>query len=216
LCSVILGINTVSKYIGSLDPTYASLFLHESWRELLEKAEPGKSDVGEIVSRISQYLNCSTDALVNLPVAEAMVTYKERRCVMIVCTLWKGFTRQTIRRIYAINLFPLSTPGLHKILFIYFHFSSDEESSQVFVPFVSDVRVGSDTSSSSSFASASHKDSEDNDDYYDKRILQQGAESEQSSNLMSPSALQQQDAMLSDPMTARLTPPSSPHVGKER
>jgi hypothetical protein len=89
----------VSKYIGSLDPTYASLFLHESWRELLEKAEPGKSDVGEIVSRISQYLNCSTDALVNLPVAEAMVTYKERRCVMIVCTLWKGFTRQTIRRI---------------------------------------------------------------------------------------------------------------------
>jgi hypothetical protein len=86
----------------------------------------------------------------------------------------------------------------------------------VFVPFVSDVRVGSDTSSSSSFASASHKDSEDNDDYYDKRILQQGAESEQSSNLMSPSALQQQDAMLSDPMTARLTPPSSPHVGKER
>ena len=71
--------NTVSKYLGSVDPVYASLFLHDSWRELLEKAEPEKSDVSEIVSRISKYLECSTDSLVHLPVAEAMVTYKERR-----------------------------------------------------------------------------------------------------------------------------------------
>ena len=69
----------MSKHLGSVDPVYASLFLHDSWRELLEKAEPGKSDVSEIVSRISKYLECSTDSLVHLPVAEAMVTYKEKR-----------------------------------------------------------------------------------------------------------------------------------------
>jgi hypothetical protein len=74
-----LGINTVSKHIGSQDPIYASLFLHESWRELLEKAEPDKSEVGELVNRITQYLSDSAENLMPLPVAEAMVTYKEKR-----------------------------------------------------------------------------------------------------------------------------------------
>ncbi len=74
-----LGINTVSKHIGSLDPVYSALFLHESWRDLLEKAEPGKAEVGELVSRISQYLSSPAENLMNLPVAEAMVTYKEKR-----------------------------------------------------------------------------------------------------------------------------------------
>ena len=78
---IIVGVNTVSKYIASQDATYSSLFLHESWRELLEKAEPRKADVSELVSRIGQYLNCDPDEdhLLNLPVAEAMVTYKEKR-----------------------------------------------------------------------------------------------------------------------------------------
>ena len=75
-----LGSNSVSKYIGSLDPHYASLFLHDSWKELLEMAEPGKAEVGEIVNRVIQYLQAGTaDNLVQLPVAEAMVTYKEKR-----------------------------------------------------------------------------------------------------------------------------------------
>lgn len=100
LVVVVLGINSVSKTIGHQDAVYASLFLHDSWRELIEKAEPEKSDVAEIVSRIENYLDCSAQNEVSLPIAEAMVTYKER--------------------------------------------SSDEESSQVFVPFVSDVRVFSD------------------------------------------------------------------------
>ena len=69
----------MSRYIGSQDPTYSSLFLHESWRELLETAEPGKSEVSELVSRIMQYLNCPAENMLHLPVAEAMVTYKERR-----------------------------------------------------------------------------------------------------------------------------------------
>jgi len=98
-----LGVNTVSKHIGTQDPMYASLFLHESWRELLEMAEPGKAEVSEIVNRVVQYLaptSSPNESLINLPVAEAMVTYKEK--------------------------------------------SSDDESSQVFIPFVSDVKVGTE------------------------------------------------------------------------
>ena len=75
-----LGVNTVSKHIGNHDPVYASLFLHESWKELLEMAEPGKVEVSQIVSRVTQYLTSSSNEnLINLPVAEAMVTYKEKR-----------------------------------------------------------------------------------------------------------------------------------------
>ena len=74
--------NTVAKYIGSQDTTYLSLFLHDSWREILEKAEPSSSDVSELVSRVEQYVNsCGSteNNLLHLPIAEAMVTYKERR-----------------------------------------------------------------------------------------------------------------------------------------
>ena len=74
--------NTVAKYIGSQDSIYSSLFLHDSWRDILEKAEPSSNDVLELVSRVEQYVNScgSTDNnLMHLPIAEAMVTYKERR-----------------------------------------------------------------------------------------------------------------------------------------
>ena len=74
--------NTVAKYIGSQDTVYSSLFLHDSWRDILEKAEPSANDVSELVSRVEQYLNsCGSteNNLMHLPIAEAMVTYKERR-----------------------------------------------------------------------------------------------------------------------------------------
>ncbi len=89
--------STVSRYIGSRDPCYHSLFVHDSWRELIEKADPGRADAVEIVDRIAKYLNSSSSpssssgleddpegdreqqSVFGLPVAEAMVTYKERR-----------------------------------------------------------------------------------------------------------------------------------------
>jgi len=91
-----LGVNTVSRGLAARCPLYARLFLDDSWRDLLDKAEPSKVDVAELVSRVQQYLNTSYTN--HLSIAEAMVTYKEK--------------------------------------------VSDEESCQVFVPFVSDVRVG--------------------------------------------------------------------------
>ncbi|XP_059086974.1 phosphofurin acidic cluster sorting protein 2-like [Tigriopus californicus] len=167
-----LGVNTVSKYIGSHDPTYSSLFLHESWRELLEKAEPGKSDVIELVSRINQYLDCPTECLLHLPVAEAMVTYKEK--------------------------------------------SSDEEStSQVFIPFVSDVRVGSDghgnhsidldeASSTMSIGGAGGSGSNLVGSNSDRLMNEVGSPSASGSNLTG-----------SGNARDKLSPPSSPHVGKD-
>ena len=69
----------MSKYIGTQDPKYASLFLGESWRELLEMAEPSKIEVSDMVTRVCQYLaSDSNENLINLAVAEAMVTYKEK------------------------------------------------------------------------------------------------------------------------------------------
>ena len=55
--------NTVAKYIGSQDSIYSSLFLHDSWRDILEKAEPSSNDVLELVSRVEHYVNScgSTD-----------------------------------------------------------------------------------------------------------------------------------------------------------
>ena len=85
------GVNTISRYLGSRDPAYHSLFVHDSWRELVEAAgESGRSGQ-EVVARIDKYLRHSSSSsyvtesaapsglVVGLPVAEAMVTYKERR-----------------------------------------------------------------------------------------------------------------------------------------
>lgn len=151
-----LGVNTVSKYIGSHDPNYSTLFLHESWRELLEKAEPGKAEVGELVARVSQYLSSPADNLMQLPVAEAMVTYKEK--------------------------------------------SSDEESSQVFIPFVSDVRVGSDCLGPGGPQSL---------DLDDNSTTTGGGQAVGGSSVCGSASL----SIGSPPPEGRLTPPSSPHIG---
>lgn len=91
-----LGSNSVSKGLAARCPLYAKLFHDDSWRELLDRPEPTKSEIAELVTRVMQYLALNHHT--QLSIAEAMVTYKEKL--------------------------------------------TDDESSQVFVPFVSDVRVG--------------------------------------------------------------------------
>ena len=84
--------------------------------------------------------------------------------------------------------------------------SSDEESSQVFIPFVSDVRVGS--------AEIGHASSLDLDD-----SINAARNSDQAETVISPSERGVSGSMhLTTGESAnkdRLTPPSSPHVGKE-
>ena len=45
--------NCIKKF---QDPMYASLFLHESWRELLEMAEPGKAEVSFFIGYILNFV----------------------------------------------------------------------------------------------------------------------------------------------------------------
>lgn len=91
-----LGSNSISRGLASRCATYARLFHDDTWRELLDRPEPTRAEVQELVGRVGQYLALAHHT--QLPIAEAMVTYKEKL--------------------------------------------TDDESSQVFVPFVSDVRVG--------------------------------------------------------------------------
>lgn len=91
-----LGVNSLAKYLGSVDSVYGAAFVSESWREVVERWE--KPDVQEVVNRIHRYLTQAQHTL-HLPIAEAMLTYKEK--------------------------------------------SGDDESTQAFVPFIMDVRLGS-------------------------------------------------------------------------
>ena len=108
-----LGTNSVSKGLGARCPIYARLFLDDSWRELLDRPEPSRAEIAEMVSRVNGYLGLAS--ITQLSIAEAMVTYKEKL--------------------------------------------TDDESSQVFVPFVSEVRVG--TFSEEESAGSQHGESSD-------------------------------------------------------
>lgn len=113
----------MARYLASLDRYYSVNFVSDSWREALDRptdklllpggagvngigagslgtdgaATPSKIDVQEVIHRVGRYLT-SNGCTVQVPIAEAMITYRE--------------------------------PG------------SDEESTQVFIPFVSEVRIG--------------------------------------------------------------------------
>lgn len=88
------GSSPVARYLSSVDNCYASLFGDSSWRELVERGSP---EAPELADRVADYLSGAHSCL-QLPVAEAMVTYKGH--------------------------------------------SSDDESTQVFIPFISDVKIG--------------------------------------------------------------------------
>nr|CAD7431840.1 unnamed protein product [Timema monikensis] len=98
--------NFLARYLASVDGVYGAAFSVDLWKELLERAEVQKTDCQEMLNRVHRYLHGASTTL-QLPIAEAMITYKEK--------------------------------------------SSDDESSQAFVPFISDVRLGSpDTPASAS------------------------------------------------------------------
>ncbi|XP_043603743.1 phosphofurin acidic cluster sorting protein 2 isoform X2 [Bombus pyrosoma] len=134
-----LGSNTLSKYLGSIDAKYSMLFGDE-WKELLEREGGGAS---EGAARVSEYLASAGTTLL-LPIAEAMVTYRET-----------------------------------------------DDSSQIFIPFINDVRVGCPDSSSSA-----------------------SVDLEESNVTMSGSPPSLPPPVLPVPLPGRLTPPSSPNVGQ--
>ncbi|XP_011310124.1 phosphofurin acidic cluster sorting protein 2 isoform X2 [Fopius arisanus] len=136
-----LGSNTLSKYLASVDTKYAMLFGDE-WKELFEREVGGAA---EGAARVSEYL-ANVGPTLLLPIAEAMVTYRET-----------------------------------------------DDSSQIFIPFVNDVRVGCPESS----ASAS-------------------VDLDESGIAMSGSPPSLPPTCISMPPPGRLTPPSSPNVSQPR
>ncbi|XP_076638104.1 phosphofurin acidic cluster sorting protein KrT95D isoform X2 [Colletes latitarsis] len=136
--AVPLGSNTLSKYLCSIDSKYSILF-GEEWKELLER-EGGST---ECAARVTEYLAVASTTLL-LPIAEAMVTYRET-----------------------------------------------DDSSQIFIPFINDVRVGCPDSSSSA-----------------------SVDLEESNITMSGSPPSLPPPGLPIPPPGRLTPPSSPNVGQ--
>ncbi|XP_009305759.1 phosphofurin acidic cluster sorting protein 2 isoform X2 [Danio rerio] len=75
-----LGVHPVAKYLASIDYRYNSLFLDSAWRDLFHKPEAPTSvqDSPDVVSRITQYMLGANGAH-QLPIAEAMLTYKQKR-----------------------------------------------------------------------------------------------------------------------------------------
>ncbi|XP_070151486.1 phosphofurin acidic cluster sorting protein 2 isoform X4 [Polyergus mexicanus] len=136
-----LGSNTLTRYLSSIDSKYSMLFGDE-WKELLER-EGGGSIEG--AARVSEYLATANTVLL-LPIAEAMVTYRET-----------------------------------------------DDSSQIFIPFINDVRVGCPDSSSSA-----------------------SVDLEESNVSMSGSPPSLPPPTLPVPPPGKLTPPSSPNVGQPR
>ncbi|XP_018582932.1 phosphofurin acidic cluster sorting protein 2 isoform X2 [Scleropages formosus] len=75
-----LGSHAVSKYLGSIDHRYNSLFQDAAWKDLFHKPEAPVvvQDSPDVVSRVTQYMVGANGAH-QLPIAEAMLTYKQKR-----------------------------------------------------------------------------------------------------------------------------------------
>ncbi|XP_042186246.1 phosphofurin acidic cluster sorting protein 2 isoform X9 [Oncorhynchus tshawytscha] len=75
-----LGSHPVSKYLGTIDYRYNSLFQDTAWSDLFHKPEAPVmvQESPDVVSRVTQYMVGANGAH-QLPIAEAMLTYKQKR-----------------------------------------------------------------------------------------------------------------------------------------
>uniref|UniRef100_A0A1A8BYW0 Phosphofurin acidic cluster sorting protein 2 n=1 Tax=Nothobranchius kadleci TaxID=1051664 RepID=A0A1A8BYW0_NOTKA len=75
-----LGAHPVSKYLGTIDYRYNSLFQDAAWRDLFQRPEAPviAQESPDVVSRVTQYMEGANGAH-QLPIAEAMLTYKQKR-----------------------------------------------------------------------------------------------------------------------------------------
>ena len=71
--------NTVAKFIGRHDHVYSSLFLHDSWRELLEKAEPGVATISIFFSFLVVKDHClfGETLLSSIPPSNSLVSVSD-------------------------------------------------------------------------------------------------------------------------------------------
>uniref|UniRef100_A0A8D0DRQ0 Phosphofurin acidic cluster sorting protein 2 n=1 Tax=Salvator merianae TaxID=96440 RepID=A0A8D0DRQ0_SALMN len=72
-----LGSHPVAKYLGSVDNRYSTLFLDAAWRELFSRVEPPSSDTIDVPGRVVQFIT-GANVSHQLPISEAMLTYKQK------------------------------------------------------------------------------------------------------------------------------------------
>uniref|UniRef100_A0A669E684 Phosphofurin acidic cluster sorting protein 2 n=1 Tax=Oreochromis niloticus TaxID=8128 RepID=A0A669E684_ORENI len=79
-----LGAHPVSKYLGTIDYRYNSLFQDAAWRDLFHKPEAPVvvQESPDVVSRVTQYMVGANGAH-QLPIAEAMLTYKQKSSFLL-------------------------------------------------------------------------------------------------------------------------------------
>ncbi|XP_073729560.1 phosphofurin acidic cluster sorting protein 2 isoform X2 [Misgurnus anguillicaudatus] len=120
-----LGVHPVAKYLGSIDYRYNSLFQDSAWRDLFHKPEAPNSvqDSPDVVSRVTQYMLGANGAH-QLPIAEAMLTYKQKR-------------KKSFHFDFAVSPYT-EYCDISSSLF----FNPDEDSCQKFIPFIGVVKVG--------------------------------------------------------------------------
>ncbi|XP_029982074.1 phosphofurin acidic cluster sorting protein 2 isoform X1 [Sphaeramia orbicularis] len=120
-----LGAHPVSKYLGTIDYRYNSLFQDAAWRDLFHKPEAPVivQENPDVVSRVTQYMVGANGAH-QLPIAEAMLTYKQKR-------------KKSFHFDFAVSLSVSSLGGRWQV-----SSSPDEDSCQKFIPFIGMVKVG--------------------------------------------------------------------------
>ncbi|XP_066280130.1 phosphofurin acidic cluster sorting protein 2-like isoform X1 [Branchiostoma lanceolatum] len=97
-----LGGHALVRYLASIDSKYNATFNDQTWKEAFEKPDSSTQlDYQDVIGKISSFV-LSANVTHQLPIAEAMLTYKAK--------------------------------------------VTDKKSSQTFIPFVGDVRVGSSES----------------------------------------------------------------------
>ncbi|XP_035811498.2 phosphofurin acidic cluster sorting protein 2 isoform X2 [Amphiprion ocellaris] len=120
-----LGAHPVSKYLGTIDYRYNNLFQDAAWRDLFHKPEAPviAQENPDVVSRVTQYMVGANGAH-QLPIAEAMLTYKQKR-------------KKSFHFDFAVSLSVSSLGGRWQV-----SSSPDEDSCQKFIPFIGMVKVG--------------------------------------------------------------------------
>ncbi|XP_078089590.1 phosphofurin acidic cluster sorting protein 2 isoform X1 [Mustelus asterias] len=75
-----LGSHPVSKYLSSIDYRYNNFFQDTAWQDFFTKTEAPSivQEIPDVVARVTQYIS-SANISHQLPIAEAMLTYKQKR-----------------------------------------------------------------------------------------------------------------------------------------
>lgn len=118
-CETHLAWTTMGRYLASVDHSYNTTFSDSLWRDLWDKSELSSQDITDITNKMTKFLsNAKLNA--SLPIAEAMLQLKDKGYKEFAWKVWMKFW-----------------------LMMNLSRSLDEMSSQIFVPFVVDVRLGS-------------------------------------------------------------------------